>query len=325
MNQQNNQPPIGFNNGFQSPQSTSSVSLPGPLQQTQTQTQKISPIIGFADQFRLPQHQPNQPSNQFRPQHPSNQNYPQQFPFQPNQPSNQFRPQQSPQSIGFADQFNLPQHQPNQPLNQFRPQQPSNQNYPQQHPSQPQFPQNQFRPNNQFDNAFHSPQTPISNTQSDPYLTKVFYEFDVDRNNHITVPELTNALTRLNNNFSFDQKTIEFILKRFDSNNDRTITLNEFGQFFNYLNEEYEKFLIADMSGSGFIDDRELYNLLAKRGCNLNLNCIQYITQNLGRKITFDLFCRVNARFDYLCKTYSPARHGSSLDNFIGQTFFQDF
>ena len=131
-------------------------------------------------------------------------------------------------------------------------------------------------------------------------------------------------------NFQFDPRTIDFILKRFDTNYDNRISFDEFNNFYTYLNDEYATFLMNDFNGNNSIEANELTNTLSTRfNSRLNPQTIQGIVsrieQMLQRRITFDIFCRVNARFDILWRQYQQTHPYMPIEQFFMQHFFDQF
>ena len=155
-------------------------------------------------------------------------------------------------------------------------------------------------------------------------------EIDVDRNNFLTPNELQVALSRLQSNFNFDPRTVDFVIQRFDSNRDNRISFDEFQNFYLYLNDEYATFVMNDINGNSSIEANELANTLSTRlNARLNPQTLQFIVgrveQMLQRTISFDIFCRVNARFDILCRQYQQQRPQMPIDQFLMQYFFEQF
>jgi Ca2+-binding EF-hand superfamily protein len=122
------------------------------------------------------------------------------------------------------------------------------------------------------------------------------------------------------------------MLRKFDSNRDNRITFNEFFELYSYINEEYARFLMCDANSSGTMDAIELTNLLNGRGTRVSPQAINYIVSNveqmLQKRITFDIFCRVNARFDYLSKSYRmmQSQYGNQpFEQYLTNNFFTEF
>ncbi len=164
------------------------------------------------------------------------------------------------------------------------------------------------------------------------YLQSVFNSVDIHRNGTISSNELVVALSKTHQTIIFDQKTVDFMLKKFDSNHDNRITCNEFFQLCSFINDEYNKFLIYDADSSGTIGVAELANLLSNRGLRVNQQTINYIVshieQMLQKRIPFDVYCRVNARFDYLSKSYRmmQSQFGNQpFEQYLINNFFTEF
>lgn len=261
--------------------------------------------------------------------------------YQQNQPPlNQGHNMNPYQNQGFNNNYQPPQNVPNAPpyQNFQNPQvpnayqQPNNQYYAHQQPQMPpqQTPQH-FMPNNQYQGNFNQQYNAGNSWNQNDYIRNVFNQFDLDRNNFITMDELAMALNQLTSNFQFDRQTLGLILRRFDLNSDNRITFEEFNQLYAYLNDEYAKFLISDVDSNGSIDSSELANGLANRGIRINPQCVQFVVNRVQdivqKRITFDIYCRVNARFDYLCNCYAKMRHypNESLEQYLTQKFFAEF
>jgi hypothetical protein len=155
-------------------------------------------------------------------------------------------------------------------------------------------------------------------------------EIDADRNNFLTPNELQIALSKLQPSFAFDMRTIDFVIQRFDSNRDNRISFDEFQNFYLYLNDEYATFIMNDINGNETIEANELANTLSTRlNASLNPQTLQFILgrveQMLQRRINFDIFCRVNARFDILCRQYRQQRPQMPIDQFLMQHYFDQF
>jgi Ca2+-binding EF-hand superfamily protein len=154
----------------------------------------------------------------------------------------------------------------------------------------------------------------------------------MDRNGSITPNELLAALSRTQQMFNFDPKTVDFILKKFDANHDNRITFSEFVQLYSFINDEYGQFLMCDANSNGTIDVNEYTNLLNGRGVRLSPQTTNYIIGNVERmlqtRITFDVFCRIGARFENLARSYRQAQsqHANQpFEQYLVNNFFSEF
>ena len=88
---------------------------------------------------------------------------------------------------------------------------------------------------------------------------------------------------------------------------------------------------MIDTDASGAIDAPELYEALKNRKYNLSREFSDFVVnilkQRNPRGITFDLYCRVAARFDYLCESYTNIKfyQRQPLERYLKETFFTEF
>ncbi len=163
------------------------------------------------------------------------------------------------------------------------------------------------------------------------YLRKLFNDVDVDGNGHITVAELHEALKRGQSSSYFDAKTVELFVAKYDKDGDGEIDFHEFKDLFIYLNDEFEKFLTIDLNGNGSIDVYELANALNQDYSSFRHDLYDFIVTNIESHrphgITFDIFCRVLVRFNYLRAQYTkiPYYNKTPLDEYMRKTFFVQF
>jgi Ca2+-binding EF-hand superfamily protein len=142
------------------------------------------------------------------------------------------------------------------------------------------------------------------------YLRKLFNNVDLDNDGRIKIDELHDALIRGQPNLKFDQRTVQFLVNKYNMNQCDQIDFETFKHLFHFLNEEYERFVAADLDGSGTIDSDKLASFVRKRGydqydrnfCNFIIQTINYYIGGVG--ISFDYFCRIMARLDYLTQSY---------------------
>lgn len=162
-------------------------------------------------------------------------------------------------------------------------------------------------------------------------MREVFNDADTDSSGFITFDELNAALRKGQPDSQFDSKTVKLILEKFDYNFDGQIGFDEFKQVFSYLNQQFEAFLMIDKDGSGAIDADEFYQALVQRNYQLSRGFADYIVNELRRHntrgITFDFYCRISARFDYLCGEYSNSKfyQRQPLEKYMRDTFFNHF
>lgn len=163
------------------------------------------------------------------------------------------------------------------------------------------------------------------------YLRNLFGDVDSNNDGTITFHELHSALIKGQPNSQFDIKTAELLVRKYDQNFDGEINFNEFQNLFNYLNEEYLKFLLADSDGSQTIDTNELEEFLRQRGFKFSKDFSSYIINTIqsriGRGVTFDYYCRIMARVDQLIAVYNKTGYykQTTMENYIKKAFFGDF
>jgi Ca2+-binding EF-hand superfamily protein len=132
-------------------------------------------------------------------------------------------------------------------------------------------------------------------------------------------------------NSQFDIKTAELLVNKYDTNNDGEISFHEFESLFGYLNEEYFKFLMADSDGNMTIDSHELEEFLKQRGFKFKKDFYNFIINSIKSRtkngVTFDYYCRLMARFDYLTKIHAtiPYYKTYPLENYLRDAFFSEF
>ena len=164
----------------------------------------------------------------------------------------------------------------------------------------------------------------------------MFDNVDINGDGTITVKELHNALIRGQPNSKFDIKTVKLLVNKYDTNHDGEISFEEFGSLFNFLNEEYFKFVMADRDGSETIDSEELREFLEQRGYEFDTNFCTFVVEtikiNTENDISFDFFCRIMARFDYLTDLYNrdlistkPTCSLIPLQLYVRDSFFNEF
>lgn len=151
---------------------------------------------------------------------------------------------------------------------------------------------------------------------------------DRNRDGEISAQELHECLKRGQTNYEFDPYTVSFLLEKYDQNRDNEIGFQEFHDLYMGLNVQYNEFLDIDQDSSGFIDGRELGNALRRRGYNFSQEIFDYVVNEIARRsgkrgISFDVYVRVTARFDFLRNQYSRSPYQSvPLEKYIRDYFF---
>jgi Ca2+-binding EF-hand superfamily protein len=163
------------------------------------------------------------------------------------------------------------------------------------------------------------------------YLKKLFRDVDINGDGTITFNELHSALARGQMSLQFDIKTAELLVNKYDTNHDGEINFHEFEHLFNYLNEEYFKFLLADTDGSSTIDSDELDEFFRQRGHKFNKDFCNFIINTIKSRafggVTFDYYCRLMARFDFLIHQHANYEYYKAmpLEKYLKGAFFSDF
>jgi len=164
------------------------------------------------------------------------------------------------------------------------------------------------------------------------YLKSVFELIDVDNSGALSVDELQRALYSVHNK-EFSLKTVKLLMSKYDKNNDKSITFDEFYDLYGDLNAEYESFLLMDVDGSGHIDQNELEQGFSGKGYKFTKEFYQHVISEITKKtgdsgVKFDHYIRLASRFDYLCHFYreTPYYHQvMSMENYLKKTMFLDF
>ncbi|EDV21814.1 uncharacterized protein TRIADDRAFT_30001 [Trichoplax adhaerens] len=101
------------------------------------------------------------------------------------------------------------------------------------------------------------------------FLWQIFQKVDKDRSNAITADELQQALS--NGSWTpFNPETVRLMIGMFDRNYSGTISFEEFGSLWQYVNDWQETFRSYDRDGSGAIDKNELKAALTSFGYRLS-------------------------------------------------------
>ncbi len=154
---------------------------------------------------------------------------------------------------------------------------------------------------------------------------------DVDNSGALTVEELQRALYSVHSK-EFSLKTVILLMSKYDKNNDKSITFDEFYDLYGDLNAEYESFLLMDVDGSGDINLNELEQGFSNKGYKFTKDFYQLIITEINKKtgdlgVKFDHYIRLASRFDYLCHYYreTPYYQKMPLENYLKKTLFLDF
>ena len=159
----------------------------------------------------------------------------------------------------------------------------------------------------------------------------MFDDVEVNGDGTITFQELHNALIHGQPNSKFDIKTTRMLINKYDTNYDGEINFHEFENLFNYLNEEYFKFLLADSDGSQTIESEELGGFLKQRGFKFQSDFCNYIVNTIkihsNTAVTFDYFCRIMTRIEHLTKLYKDSSYSNKypLETYLEDEFFNEF
>ncbi len=158
----------------------------------------------------------------------------------------------------------------------------------------------------------------------------MFNEIDSDKDGYINEHELLEALRRGQPDSNFDKKTISILMEKYDKNQDKTISSAEFKDLFFYLNNEYEKFIMNDEDGNGSIDSDELIKCLIKHSSyTLNDDFKNFVRSELKEnnkyKITFDHYCRLIIKFDYLKNNFENSSKKEPFQQYLKRTLFHNF
>ena len=164
------------------------------------------------------------------------------------------------------------------------------------------------------------------------YLKGLFNNVDINGDGKITLTELHVALIRGQPNSKFDIKTVKLLVNKHDTNHDGEINFEEFVNLFNFLNEEYCNFLMADTDESQTIDAKELENILITQGYEISEDFFKFIVKTVklhtDNEISFDLLCRIVARFNFLIDLFDKELYEYSslkLESYLRDSFFNEF
>lgn len=106
----------------------------------------------------------------------------------------------------------------------------------------------------------------------------------------------------------FDITCVSLMISLFDTDNNGTISLNEFGQLFNYITSWQNLFTQHDRDRSGSIDLNEFSSALQHFGYNLSPRFVQWLMMRFDRqrlnKLGFDKYIYIlvclQARLTYI-------------------------
>ncbi len=163
-------------------------------------------------------------------------------------------------------------------------------------------------------------------------MRELFECMDFNKDGSLCFDELQEALKLGQHNSEFNVKTVQLLFDKYDRNRDGEIDFDGFYDLYTYLNDEYCTFLGMDKDGSGTLDADELCQLFSSRGFNFKSDFFKFIEQTMRETnkngITFDNYCRLVARFDYLNNLYiTTPRYQTSytLETYLKKTFFFNF
>ena len=166
----------------------------------------------------------------------------------------------------------------------------------------------------------------MENTEKE--LKRLFDDVDTDKSGKISFKELHKALKRGQPNSQFEKITVKLIITRFDANNDGEIDFDEFVLVYDYLTEQFEEFLMIDEDMNGTIEVSELEKAMNAKGHELSRKFYEFIVETVKTftltGITFDNYCRIEARFCQLYKDYSAKVNGP-LEMYLMKNFFLNF
>jgi Ca2+-binding EF-hand superfamily protein len=167
------------------------------------------------------------------------------------------------------------------------------------------------------------------------HFRKLFKRADRDKDGKIDFDELHNALRKELRLERFDELTVGLLIDKFEKNDDNKLTFSEFYKCFINVNEELSIFMKIDQNSNGFIDAKELSKGMRRNGYDFSNEfydqiyddiCVEY---NIRKGITFDLFIRISARFQYLEEKFDKMDrykrkkyYDDSLEEFILRKFF---
>jgi Ca2+-binding EF-hand superfamily protein len=167
------------------------------------------------------------------------------------------------------------------------------------------------------------------------YFQSLFNDIDHNLDGKINFNELHEALKRGQPNSEFDPITVGFLLSKYDNDHDNEINFEEFYHLFVGVTEQFNEFLDIDRDSSGFIDSIELNEAMRRRGFSCSPNLYSYLCHeitrmyNKQRGISFDLYVRIIARFDYLKQRFAlldpvtkSSHFGNNFEIFVSKNFF---
>eukprot|EP00108_Taenia_solium_P001740 TsM_000414300 transcript=TsM_000414300 gene=TsM_000414300 len=164
----------------------------------------------------------------------------------------------------------------------------------------------------------------------DQKITEIFRRVDKDGSGYINAEELQSALTN-GLGTPFDINCVSLMISLFDTDNNGTISLNEFSQLFNYITAWQNLFTQHDRDRSGSIDLNEFSYALQHFGYNLSPHFVQWLMMRFDRqrlnKLGFDKYIYILVCLQILTRSFSSLdaqRRGvvnMSFEQFLGAAF----
>jgi len=106
---------------------------------------------------------------------------------------------------------------------------------------------------------------------------------------------------------NFSEEACRMMINMFDSNQTGTIDINEFGQLFNFINQQKATFEGFDQDRSGLIEQEEFNQALQQMGYRFSPTFVQNLIAKFnprGRKLTLDNFIVVSAQVKRLTDSF---------------------
>ncbi|XP_018646550.1 programmed cell death protein, putative [Schistosoma mansoni] len=107
-------------------------------------------------------------------------------------------------------------------------------------------------------------------------LWSIFRRIDKNGSGNISADELQSCLSN-GLGTMFNIRTVQLMMSMFDSDMNGTISFDEFGKLFKYVNDWQNCFRQFDRDNSGSIDRQELSTALMRFGYNLSPQFINFM------------------------------------------------
>ncbi|CAH8578772.1 unnamed protein product [Schistosoma guineensis] len=124
-------------------------------------------------------------------------------------------------------------------------------------------------------------------------LWSIFRRIDKNGSGNITADELQSCLSN-GLGTMFNIRTVQLMITMFDCDMNGTISFDEFGKLFKYVNDWQNCFRQFDRDNSGSIDRQELSTALMRFGYSLSPQFINFMVRRFGHNrresISFDDF-----------------------------------